>query len=387
MRRAGYFLIADISGYTQFLAGSELEHAKGIMQALLTSLVEGIAPPMRLAKFEGDAVFCYAPADTVVRPQTILDGIDDIYSRFSGMRERITRNTTCPCQACRRTADLNLKFVLHQGEYVEQSIAGRSELTGTAVIVVHRLTKNRIREATGIEAYLFVTEAAARALGEVANPAGKIRHEETVESVGPITGWVTDMAPVWQRRREKERAWISPAEALWFPPVGNVLPISPAAAWSYLLDTDQRLRWVGGMTGMTVEGGSGGRLDEGSVLHCAHGAEIRNFEIVDWRPFDSFSWDQHLPFGLVVRTTFDLTRRPDGTYVEVRLRPVSDGKGPLARFAARFLLNRARRKVRPVVTHNMAALVKLVGEDLAAGRVERWQPGKGTLEKVTVPAF
>src|SRR5438128_11199366 len=125
MSRTGYFLIADISGYTEFLAGSELEHAQGIMQSLLTVLVEAIAPPMQRTKFEGDAVFCHAPADDIARPQTILDGIDDIYCRFAAALERIRRNTTCACRACRRAGDLNLKFVLHHGEYAEQTIAGR----------------------------------------------------------------------------------------------------------------------------------------------------------------------------------------------------------------------------------------------------------------------
>ena len=285
MSRTGYFLIADISGYTQFLAGSELEHAQAIMQALLTSLVEGIAPPMRLAKFEGDAVFCYAPAEAVVRRQTILDGIDDIYSRFSAMRERITRNTTCPCQACRRTGDLNLKFVLHQGEYVDQSIAGRSELAGTAVIVVHRLMKNHIRESTGIEAYLFVTEAAAQVLGPLANRSGGRRHEETVDGIGSVAGWVTDMAPVWQHRRDAERAWIAPGAALWFPALGEVLPISPATAWSYLLDTELRMRWIGGMTGMTVDGRTDGRVGEGrAALRPRNGAaQFRDCRLASFR--------------------------------------------------------------------------------------------------------
>ena len=387
MSRTGYFLIADISGYTQFLAGSELEHAQAIMQALLTSLVEGIAPPMRLAKFEGDAVFCYAPAEAVVRRQTILDGIDDIYSRFSAMRERITRNTTCPCQACRRTGDLNLKFVLHQGEYVDQSIAGRSELAGTAVIVVHRLMKNHIRESTGIEAYLFVTEAAAQVLGPLANRSGGRRHEETVDGIGSVAGWVTDMAPVWQHRRDAERAWIAPGAALWFPALGEVLPISPATAWTFLLDTELRMRWIGGMMGMTVDGRADGRVGEGAVLHCAHGTELRNFEIVDWRPFDSFSWEQRLALGVVVRTTFELTQKANGTYLEVRLRRVGQSNGPLARVAGSLLLSRARRKVQPSVARNLAALAKVVEEDIASGRVERWQPAQGALEKARVPVF
>src|SRR5580698_8263577 len=231
MNRLGYFLIADISGYTEFLAGSELEHAQAILQALLGSLVGAIAAPMKLAKIEGDAVFCHAPAD-IERPQIILDGIDDLYARFSATLEHTLRNTTCPCRACRRAGSLDLKFVLHHGEAVEDTIAGRSELTGTAVIVVHRLMKNHIREATGIDAYRFVTDAAGTALGGVDG----VRHEETVDGIGPIAGRVTDMAPMWRQRREAERAWVPSDGPLWLPATRLDLPISPAETWTWLLD-------------------------------------------------------------------------------------------------------------------------------------------------------
>jgi hypothetical protein len=282
MSRNGYFLIADISGYTEFLAGSELEHAQGIMHSLMTTLVEAIAPPMGLAKFEGDAVFCAAPSEGVSRTQTILDGIDDIYCRFAGALERIRLNTTCPCQACRKAGDLNLKFVLHHGEYAEQTIAGRHELVGAPVIVAHRLMKNSIRETTGIHAYLYVTDAAVRALDAELAFAGRPRHGETVDNVGNVEGWVVDMTPVWAERRERQRVWVAPDAELRFPALGGTLPISPASMWSYLLDGDQRLRWIDGMTGMSVDGRADGRMGQGSVLHCAHGKERLDFEIVDW---------------------------------------------------------------------------------------------------------
>ena len=57
---SAYFVIADISGYTSFLAGVELDHAQDILADLMDTVVKGLRPPFRLAKFEGDAAFVYA---------------------------------------------------------------------------------------------------------------------------------------------------------------------------------------------------------------------------------------------------------------------------------------------------------------------------------------
>ena len=48
----GYLLIADISGYTQFLTSSELEHANPILKSLLSSMVEQVGEPMHFWKME-----------------------------------------------------------------------------------------------------------------------------------------------------------------------------------------------------------------------------------------------------------------------------------------------------------------------------------------------
>ena len=46
------FVIADISGYTGFLAGVELEHAQDIIADVMDTMVRRLRPPFRLAKFE-----------------------------------------------------------------------------------------------------------------------------------------------------------------------------------------------------------------------------------------------------------------------------------------------------------------------------------------------
>ncbi len=54
--------IADISGYTEYLAGVELEHAQDILADLVTTVVTALRPTFRLAKLEGDAAFVYVLA-------------------------------------------------------------------------------------------------------------------------------------------------------------------------------------------------------------------------------------------------------------------------------------------------------------------------------------
>jgi hypothetical protein len=58
-------VIADISGYTNFVSRVELDHAQDIIADIMDRLVRALGPPFRLAKFEGDATFVYALADKV----------------------------------------------------------------------------------------------------------------------------------------------------------------------------------------------------------------------------------------------------------------------------------------------------------------------------------
>ena len=53
------FLIADISGYTGYLADTELDHAQDILADLVGAVVTALRPDFRLAKLEGDAAFMY----------------------------------------------------------------------------------------------------------------------------------------------------------------------------------------------------------------------------------------------------------------------------------------------------------------------------------------
>lgn len=164
MTQHGFLLIADITGYTMFLTKSELEHAQGILDSLLKSVLTEIKAPLALSNLQGDAVLAYLPASKLPQPQYPLDAIERIYCGFVDMLQSMQRNTTCSCNACRNIKALDLKFFLHFGEYATQTIAGRTELQGSEVIRLHRLLKNKVTNTTGIKAYALVTEAAADAI-------------------------------------------------------------------------------------------------------------------------------------------------------------------------------------------------------------------------------
>src|SRR5947207_14613679 len=59
------FLIADISGYTGYLADVELDHAQDILADLIGAVVTALRPNFRLAKLEGDAAFTFIATDKI----------------------------------------------------------------------------------------------------------------------------------------------------------------------------------------------------------------------------------------------------------------------------------------------------------------------------------
>jgi hypothetical protein len=93
-----------------------------------------------------------------------------------------------------RAYGLDLKFVLHAGRYVAHQIAGSRELRGPAVVVAHRLLKNRASEAVGQGGYALLTDAAVTQFDLPVGDAVKMT--ETYEGLPPIAVSVVRLAAV-----------------------------------------------------------------------------------------------------------------------------------------------------------------------------------------------
>jgi hypothetical protein len=167
-------LLADISGYTAFMravaqahaadmaAGTFVPEAYPLLGSLLDGIIERVDPPFAISKLEGDAVFAFAPEDQLqLRGQSILDCLAACYEAYRARLDAARDLMTCNCDACSSIAGLDLKFVLHHGEYVLQSIGGHQELLGPDVTVAHLLMKNHASDHIGRSAYALFTESAA----------------------------------------------------------------------------------------------------------------------------------------------------------------------------------------------------------------------------------
>ena len=312
-------VIADISGYTSFLAGAELDHAQDILADLMSTVVGSFRPAFRLAKLEGDAAFAYAITETVDGPQ-LQDMIERCYFAFRRRLRDIRQASTCECNACILVPNLDLKVVAHHGRVIRQRIASSAELVGSDVIVVHRLLKNHVEEATGISAYALYTEACIAAMG-LADPAaaGLVPHREAFEGVGEVGAWIRDLHAAWTAELERASV-VVPAKGA-ARTYQATFDASPALAWDYVTSPAHRPRWQHGVTAVIQAAGQDGRRGVGTVNHCIHGKEAIIEEVLDWQPYDHVTYRSLLPIPNVPKlvSTFLFEDLGDGrTRVEVR---------------------------------------------------------------------
>src|ERR1041385_2917989 len=201
MANQGYFVITDISGYTEYLTGSELDHANEILQSLFDAQLKAVKHPFVISGFRGDAIFMYVPETNFVQSQSFIEALENFYIVFAATLKQMQYNTTCTCRACKNMSMLDLKLCIHYGEYLVQKLGDREELLGADVIVPHRMLKNHVIENTGIKAYALFSEAAARSLGLENLCEPLTPHIETYEHLGEVKMFVHDLGAAWQRQQ------------------------------------------------------------------------------------------------------------------------------------------------------------------------------------------
>jgi hypothetical protein len=365
--REGYLLLADISGYTEFLTGTELEHSHEIIHELTTLIRERLAPPMRFVKREGDAVFCYAEAGTFREGERLVELIEACYLDFSNRLFDMARATTCRCNACAAIGSLGLKFIAHYGSFVIERDEGREDLAGPDVILAHRLLKNTISDDGGPPAYALLTDACLLHMPASFTLAS---HSEVYESFGETNGGVHDLDAVLRAMREERRLYITSADA--DIEYAHDLAVPPAMAWQYCVDPIERQRWACRQFGKDPDEeqpNAQGRRGSGTKVHCGHGpGPVWGFrEFIDWRPFDYFTCQTTTPVaGAFVRpqaateTAEFLPVGEHGTRIVWRFRVTNRSRISLLalRLFRPFWLSFWRRA--------SAALVSIAEEDAAA---------------------
>jgi hypothetical protein len=306
----GLLVIADITGYTAFLRESELEHAEDSLRSLLNLLLDHTTPPLVVSRLQGDAVISYAPGGSFQQGQTLVETIEHTYLAFRQALERMVVNTTCTCNACRNIPNLDLKFFVHYGTFMNQQLGSHIELVGADVNLVFRLSKNTVNDKLGYSAYAMYTAAVADAMdmGEICG--NMTSHTESYEDVGDVETFVQDLNAVWEQGRDHLRVSVRPGEEIL--KVDYELPYPPGMMWDYLTKPESRA-FLMGSDRVGVTGKADGRVGQGTVYECVHGKKMYPQTIVDWLPPEECTSESS---SILPKTTLLAT---------VRLRPTARG--------------------------------------------------------------
>jgi class 3 adenylate cyclase len=184
----GFLVLADISGFTAFMTATELEHGAQVTGSLLETVMARLSPPFEIQELEGDAVFALGPDRIVPDGSRLPTVLADAFAAFTAQQQRLASDP-CECGACRQTSRLSLKLVAHHGRFVRQLVGGRSRVTGSDVILAHRLLKNSV----GAGAYVLLTEPALERVGLDPVARGMRRHLVSYPYLGEVPCFVADL--------------------------------------------------------------------------------------------------------------------------------------------------------------------------------------------------
>jgi len=168
MANSTLLFIADISGFTQFVASRTPEEGVRKAKEMLDIIVRSNKLRMNLCEVEGDAVFFYSDDHSMTFNQLAKQ----VRVTFKSFQDYLVRNGL--------ETELGIKFIAHAGHCSTLKVGGRPKLFGEEVIRLHRLLKTRPQDMN----YLLITEAATQFLQGV--PAGEhgsasFEHLGTVE--------------------------------------------------------------------------------------------------------------------------------------------------------------------------------------------------------------
>jgi len=143
--------IPDISGFTEFVNQTEVNHSQHIISELLEIVIDANDLSMKVSEIEGDAVIFYREGAVPVL-EKIVEQAEKMFLLFHNHLKYYESRRVCDCGACSTAHNLSLKFICHAGTLGFTQIKKKSKPFGPALVKAHKLLKNSI---VGDEYILF----------------------------------------------------------------------------------------------------------------------------------------------------------------------------------------------------------------------------------------
>lgn len=156
--------LPDISGFTEFVQTTEIGHSQHVISELLEILINANTQELQLAEIEGDALFLYKEEE-VPSLEKLLAQVETMFTAFYGHLKLLEKNRICPCKACSKAPNLQLKIIAHCGELQFITVQNKRKPFGIEVIEAHRLMKNSVKS----DNYILISEDLAKEISLIEN--------------------------------------------------------------------------------------------------------------------------------------------------------------------------------------------------------------------------
>lgn len=339
----GYIAMADISGYTTFVAATELEHSREILSELLEVTSRELEKHLVPVRLQGDAIICVSKDDEVV------PCLEAAFVAFHRRVRAMVAATTCPCNACRTVPSLTLKFVAHHGEYSNVEVRGTKDLVGADVNIAFRLLKNHVPS----HEYLLVTRAVIERLPEPARERF-VPITETYD-LGTVEAFYRDLHDLRERSARPTRAPVTRAQA--HVHAATTVRVSPATMWQ-LMQEPRAFERILSAPHVDIQPGARGTM-HGAEYHCHHGKDAETvFEVVGMREPNELTFFMY-GRGPEAYGTYHFDPLPDGrTRVEFDIQFGHELRGPkllITRTMWGYFIGKGMKQLEAIVREREAA--------------------------------
>ena len=268
--------IPDITGFTNFVKQTEIEHSQHIISELLELIIDSNTIGMEVAEIEGDAVLFFKH-NSVPGPDDIISQVKKTFLDFHNHLKSYESKRICSCGACSTAINLSLKFIIHIGEIGFTVVKDRKKPFGADLILVHRLLKNNVPE----KEYLLLTNSFQSKGHSIESAENEVwlRYEEgaiSYENIGEIIYNYAPLSPLHQWVEEPQPPPLQ--KKVKNPIVDEIyinLPIEKV--FEKLTNFNYRLEWNAGVDKLEYEKNRVNRI--GTKHRCVIGRnQILNFE-------------------------------------------------------------------------------------------------------------
>jgi len=146
--KTGIIVLADISGYTQFLKNYQrsMLHAELLITELIKAIMKSATLPLKVNKLEGDAVLFFGTINSEKEAKdlaiNVTNQIENFFAKFKHEQSYLLASKICKCDACTQLDQLKLKIIIHTGQVVAKKIEHFDEIASLDVVIAHDLLKN-----------------------------------------------------------------------------------------------------------------------------------------------------------------------------------------------------------------------------------------------------